>query len=150
MLIYSVIRDTPARPRYITKQCLRAEIEQQRHNKRAVPLTGKKRAQETGYFTKMTWAFGTIAAQIAASENDSAIAVFFRNTDCTNSTKGGVWVDKRQSIAPISIMRLIGAHSPSPWPSPPDGERGVNAYKSSDPCSSMTSRASALTLQLGD
>lgn len=95
---YSVLRDTPASLRYITKQCLDDVANRLRRNRRLVSLTGKKQGQETGYFTKMAWAYGTLAMQIEADEGDSAVAVFFRDSDGTHSIRDGAWAEKRQSI----------------------------------------------------
>lgn len=98
VLSYSVIRQTPERLRYISKQCLSAKIDQFRGKRRVVALTGKKQAQETGYFMKMTWAYGLLAREIEETENDSTIAVFFRDTDGTHSARNGVWTEKWRSI----------------------------------------------------
>lgn len=95
---YSVLRDTPANLRYITKQCLGRVADDLRGNRRSVSLTGKKQGQETGYFMKMAWAYGTLAQQIEASEGDSAVAVFFRDSDGTHSIRDGAWTEKWQSI----------------------------------------------------
>lgn len=98
VLCYSVLRDAPANLRYVSKQLLGEVIGEQRQNKRMVALTGKKRAEETGYFMKMAWAFGTLAQQIEAEEGDCAVAVFFRDSDGTRSIPDGAWTEKWVSI----------------------------------------------------
>lgn len=98
VLCYSVLRDAPASLRYVSKQLLGEAIGEQRQNKRMVSLTGKKRAEETGYFMKMAWAFGTLAQQIEAGEGDCAVAVFFRDSDGTHSVRDGDWAQKWASI----------------------------------------------------
>lgn len=98
VLSYSVLRDVPACLRYVSKQLIGEAIGEQRQNKRMVALTGKKRAEETGYFMKMAWAFGTLAQQIEAKEGDCAVAVFFRDSDGTRSLPDGAWAEKWVSI----------------------------------------------------
>lgn len=98
VLKYSVLKDVPTSLRYLSKQCLGAVIGEQRQNRRMVALTGKKRAEETGYFMRMAWAFGTLAQQIEAGEGDCAVAVFFRDSDGTHSVPDGAWAEKWASI----------------------------------------------------
>lgn len=98
VLRYSVLRDVPASLRYLSKQCLGAVISAQRQNKRMVALTGKKRAEETGYFMRMAWAFGTLAQQIEAGEGDCAVAVLFRDSDGTHTVPDSAWSEKWTSI----------------------------------------------------
>lgn len=98
VLCYSVLSDVPASLRYVSKQFLGEAIGEQRQNKRMVALTGKKRAEETGYFMKMAWVFGTLAQQIEAVEGDCAVAVFFRDSDGTRSIPDGAWAEKWVSI----------------------------------------------------
>lgn len=98
VLSYSVLRDVPTSLRYLSKQRLGAVISEQRQNKRMVALTGKKRAEETGYFMRMAWALGTLAGQIETSEGDIAVAVFFRDSDGTHAVPDGAWAAKWASI----------------------------------------------------
>lgn len=98
VLRYSVLRDTPASLRYISKRCLGKVVGDLRGNRRLVSLAGKKQEQETGYFTKMALAYGRLALQIEAAEKDSAVAVFFRDSDGTHSIRDGAWAEKWQSI----------------------------------------------------
>lgn len=93
-----MLKDVPTSLRYISKQCLGEVIGEQRQNRRMVALTGKKRAEETGYFMRMAWAFGTLAQQIEANEDDCAVAVFFRDSDGTHSIPDGGWAQKWVSI----------------------------------------------------
>lgn len=98
VLKYSVLKDVPTSLRYLSKQCLDTVINDQRRNRRMVALTGKKRAEETGYFMRMAWAFGMLARQIEEGEGDCAVAVFFRDSDGTHSIPDGAWADKWTSI----------------------------------------------------
>lgn len=98
VLKFSVLKDVPTRLRYIAKQCLSDLADDLRGNRRAVSLTGKKQGQETGYFMKMAWSYGKLALQIEADEADSAVAVFFRDTDGTHSIRDGAWAEKWHSI----------------------------------------------------
>jgi len=57
-------------------------------------LAGRKRKQETTYFFRNARAMAKLAQELAKKENDEVVAVLFRDTDRTRSSKRGEWQDK--------------------------------------------------------
>jgi hypothetical protein len=84
--------------RFVSEKVLKARVSLLRQNKKSVSLVGKKRGEETGYFYINAWMLGEIANEYQDDENDSAIAVLFRDCDGTRSSKDGIWQDKWNSM----------------------------------------------------
>ena len=63
-----------------------------------VSLPGKKKAQETGYFFKNSYALGKYATNIEERHDCKTMAVLFRDADGTRRTVSGLWEAKVHSI----------------------------------------------------
>jgi len=63
-----------------------------------VTLPGKKKAQGTGYFFKNAYALAKFAGDVEEENNCQTMAVLFRDSDGTRSTRDGLWEEKVSSI----------------------------------------------------
>lgn len=94
---YSPLAVAPTIYRYYSKQVLVARAKARKGN-RPVMLTGRKHAQETGYFYVNAWMLGEIALELEGEEEDESVAVLFRDTDGTNSSRLDLWQAKHTSV----------------------------------------------------
>lgn len=117
-LHYSILSQTPLQYFYLPEARLR-ELEQDRkRNQRKVSLAGKKQAPETGYFTINAWILGEEALRLEQQENDTAIAVLFRDCDGTRSDSASLLADKWQSIRQGFARSELGVRGVPMLPKP--------------------------------
>lgn len=83
---------------YLSESHLEACEQRRRGNRRGLFLPGKKSGQETGYFYVNAWILAQETLELEAQRNDRAIAVLFRDTDGTRSTRKGLWQAKWDSM----------------------------------------------------
>ncbi|VEI21473.1 Uncharacterised protein [Serratia plymuthica] len=95
---YSMWDLTPERYFYISETRLATLKEERKNSHRNVALTGKKRAQETGYFYVNAWMLGSAALSLEERHGDRAIAVMFRDCDGSRSAARGLWQSKWDSV----------------------------------------------------
>lgn len=95
---HSLLAITPSCYRYYSERALKQREFVRKQDKRRVSLRGKKRNEETGYFYLNAWMLGDIAKEIEAKEDDMAVAIFFRDSDGTNSSPSNLWQHKWNSI----------------------------------------------------
>jgi hypothetical protein len=96
---YSPLSACPDSYIYLSERRLQQRAAERKQNKRNVALTGKKRAQETGYYHVNAWLLGEEALRLQDAAGDTAIAVLFRDSDGTRSTAAGLWEAKVDSVA---------------------------------------------------
>ncbi|MEN0104994.1 MAG: hypothetical protein AAGC84_01065 [Pseudomonas sp.] len=94
---YSPLANTPAIYRYYSEHSL-ARRAQLRKGNRPFILAGKKHQQETGYFYINAWMLGEIALGLEEAEDDMSVAVLFRDSDGTNSSRADLWQVKYDSM----------------------------------------------------
>ncbi|MBA1245191.1 hypothetical protein [Pseudomonas japonica] len=70
----------------------------ERKRQRRFALAGRKRPVETGFFYISAWMLGEAALELERLENDAVVAVFFRDTDGTNTSDRTLWETKLDSI----------------------------------------------------
>lgn len=93
---YSLLECTPDRYVYLSEQKLQAFSANYRSAHRSsMSLVGKHRGLETGYFFHNAWMLGLLTQEEAIEFSDTAIAVLFRDADCTDKTE---FEKKRQSM----------------------------------------------------
>jgi len=95
LLEYS-LADYPDSFAYVSKTALCAQTKAT--PARLQPTRGKKKGAETSYFYGNAMTLGRMALDLAVELGDSVIAIFFRDTDGTNSSPVGLWQDKWQSV----------------------------------------------------
>ncbi|UVL12217.1 MULTISPECIES: hypothetical protein [Pseudomonas] len=96
-LNYRPLEVAPNTYRYYSERALANRARARRRN-RPLMLSGKKHAQETGYFHINAWMLGEIAVELELAEEDKSIAVLFRDSDGTNSSKSDHWRVRYQSM----------------------------------------------------
>lgn len=97
-LYHSPLTDTPDRYHYVSERGLQDLILRRKQSHGSFAFAGKKHAQETGYFHVNAWMLGLWTRKLEQQENDSAIAVLFRDSDGSRSTEKGLWSKKHQSM----------------------------------------------------
>jgi len=83
---------------YLSESHLEDCEQRRRGNRKGLFLPGKKAGQETGYFYVNAWILAQETLELEAQRNDRAIAVLFRDTDGTRSTRNGLWQAKWDSM----------------------------------------------------
>lgn len=101
-LIHAVLgyspRDTcPDTYHYHSESAL-ADQAAERKRQRRFALAGRKRPVETGFFYINAWMLGEAALELERLEDDAVVAVFFRDTDGTNTSDRALWQTKLDSI----------------------------------------------------
>lgn len=96
-LNYSPLAVSPSTYRYYSERAL-SNRAKARKKDRPFILSGKKHAQETGYFHINAWMLGEIAVELEQAEDDKSIAILFRDSDGTNSSKRDHWQVRHDSI----------------------------------------------------
>lgn len=91
-------RSIPGGYHYVGEAGLKDWELARKRERRNVFLTGKKQAQETGYFRINASVLAQIALQLEQSSGDQVIAVLFRDCDGTRSSKAGLWAAKWKSM----------------------------------------------------
>lgn len=94
---YSPLAVAPSIYRYYSEQALASRARARKGN-RPFMFSGKKHGQETGYFHINAWMLGEIALELEENEGDESIAVLFRDSDGTNSSRLDLWQSKHTSM----------------------------------------------------
>ncbi len=94
---YSPLTAAPNIYRYYTEQALASRAKARKGN-RPFMLSGKKHGLETGYFYLNSWMLGEIALELEQDEGDESIAILFRDSDGTNSSRADLWHVKYTSM----------------------------------------------------
>ncbi|MBT2866338.1 hypothetical protein JQK19_03710 [Chromobacterium violaceum] len=97
-LSYSILETTPDRYIYVSEERLQELEVLRKRDRRRISLVGKKQDQETGYFYINSWMLGLEALSLEKQEEDSAIAVLFRDCDGTRDNNRGLWDAKYNSM----------------------------------------------------
>lgn len=84
--------------RYYSETFLTNRLAERKRERRGFVLAGRKHGVETGLFYSNAWMLGEIAKELEEAENDSAIAVLFRDTDGANKATRDLWINKHLSI----------------------------------------------------
>lgn len=96
-LNYSPLQVAPSTYRYYSERALASRAKARRGN-RPFMLSGKKHSQETGYFHINAWMLGEIAIELEQAEEDKSIAILFRDSDGTNTSKSDHWKLRHESM----------------------------------------------------
>jgi hypothetical protein len=99
VLQFSPISTCPDVYRYYSESFLMERLAQKKGERKGFILSGAKHGVETGFFYRNAMILGEIAKELEVAENDTAVAVFFRDTDGTNSAPRDIWEKKRLSIS---------------------------------------------------
>jgi len=87
---------------------------------RKIPLTGKRRNQETGYFFQNARGLGEFAQKLAEEQQESVVAVLFRDSDGTASAGRGIRRQKVESVQ--NGFQAVGFHHGVPMIPNPKSE----------------------------
>ncbi|MEJ5861649.1 hypothetical protein [Pseudomonas farsensis] len=98
VLAYSPKETHPSAYRYYSETYLEVRLVQRKKERRGFVLAGRKHGIETGLFYSNAWMLGEIAKELEVAEDDSAIAVLFRDTDGGNSATRDLWLSKHKSM----------------------------------------------------
>ncbi|MDM8547798.1 hypothetical protein QUF61_15005 [Candidatus Venteria ishoeyi] len=82
---------------FISETALK-DISNNSSKKRSMRLAGKKQKKETTFFANNAHALATKAKEIERKENETVIAILFRDSDGTRSSPRSLWQDKWDSM----------------------------------------------------
>lgn len=85
--------------RYYSESYLGVRLSQKKQERKGFVLAGRKHGLETGLFYSNAWMLGEIAKELEEAENDSAIAILFRDTDGASKAPRDLWISKHASMS---------------------------------------------------
>lgn len=83
---------------FVSKHMLTDRAGELKAIRKSMPLPGKKRVRETGYFFNNARVLARIARERRDTVDDEVVAVLFRDCDGTASAGRGLWPDKQKSM----------------------------------------------------
>lgn len=95
---YSPKEVCPSIYRYYSETSLAQRAQERKNQRRGFVLSGQKHGVETGFFYINAWMLGEIAKELEEQEEDTAVAVLFRDSDGTNTSPRDLWLRKVESM----------------------------------------------------